>query len=248
MGIKKRISQLLKSRGRQRPFVEGNSSPLLCPQCNLPFTCSSCSNPLPSPSATATANLPSSMASKYAPSAPSLPPDYNSSAAPIETQTLIPPNHGQSYQNYTAFGTPVWTPQVVLQEYSDPNWRSGLCDCCADVPVCLLGLVCPCFLLGKIAENIDGDSTSCLAASLIWLVLQQLTSCGCIYSCGFRRRLRNLYGIPEKPLPDCIVHYLCWPCAFCQEYRELKARSRHENVRVFRETVTVPPQYQSMSH
>lgn len=46
----------------------------------------------------------------------------------------------------------------------------------------------------------------------------------CIYSCTFRAKLRNKYGLPDAPAPDWITHCFCEYCALCQEYRELKNR------------------------
>jgi len=218
-----------------------------------------------------------SMASKVEPNAPPLPPgaeidpDWIGSDQPPENQPLIQgQGHGyytesgpssssygphtpvpygqiQSYQQYMApspaYGVPVWQ----QHQESRPEWSTGLCHCESDMTICLLGCVCPCILFGKVAEKLDGDVTHCLTAAIVWYILQQFTFCGCIYSCGYRRKLRAKYNLPEKPLPDCLVHFLCWPCAFCQEYRELHVRRIREEAWDYR-TVTAPPPEQSMNY
>ncbi|KAL3819396.1 hypothetical protein ACJIZ3_005301 [Penstemon smallii] len=47
----------------------------------------------------------------------------------------------------------------------------------------------------------------------------------CILSCTYRTKLRSKFRVIESPAPDWVVHFLCEPCALCQEYRELKARN-----------------------
>lgn len=217
------------------------------------------------------------MGSKFEPNAPPLPPgaeidpNWIGSDQTPENQPLIqgqghghytvsgpsstsygphvPVEYGQtqSYQQYIpqspAYGVPVWQ----QQQESRPEWSTGLCHCGADMTICLLGCFCPCFLFGQIAEKLDSHATHCFTAAVVWYILQQFTSCGCIYSCGYRRKLRAIYNLPEKPLPDCLVHYLCWHCAFCQEYRELQIRKIREEVWNSR-TVMAPPLQQSMNY
>lgn len=217
------------------------------------------------------------MGSKFEPNAPPLPPgaeidpNWIGSDQTPENQPLIqgqghghytvsgpsstsygphvPVEYGQtqSYQQYIpqspAYGVPVWQ----QQQESRTEWSTGLCHCGADMTICLLGCFCPCFLFGQIAEKLDSHATHCFTAAVVWYILQQFTSCGCIYSCGYRRKLRAIYNLPEKPLPDCLVHYLCWHCAFCQEYRELQIRKIREEVWDSR-TVMAPPLQQSMNY
>jgi len=174
--------------------------------------------------------------------------ESGSSSSSYGSHVPVPYGQIQSYQQYVApspaYGVPVWQQQ---QQESTPEWSTGLCHCGADITICLLGCFCPCFLFGKVAEELDRHVTHCLAAAAVWYILQQFTSCGCIYSCGYRRKLRAIYNLPEKPLPDCLVHYLCWHCAFCQEYRELQIRRIREEAWASR-TVMAPPLQQSMNY
>ncbi|CAN1774913.1 Protein PLANT CADMIUM RESISTANCE 6 [Linum perenne] len=44
----------------------------------------------------------------------------------------------------------------------------------------------------------------------------------CCYSCFYRTKLRQQYGIKGTHSRDCLVHCFCEYCSLCQEYRELK--------------------------
>ncbi|XP_050277972.1 protein PLANT CADMIUM RESISTANCE 3-like [Quercus robur] len=103
-------------------------------------------------------------------------------------------------------------------------WSTGLCDCCEDVPNCCITWLCPCITFGRIAEIVDGGSSSCAASGAVYTLISILTGCGCLYSCFYRSKLRQQYRLGEKPCGDCLVHWCCEPCALCQEYRELKSR------------------------
>ena len=146
------------------------------------------------------------------------------------------------------------------------RWSTGLCSCCADPEVCLIGCCCPCVLFGRIASSLDdapghaahgprvnvphdiddgpdshhGTPASCAPACIIWYVLQQFTAMGWIYSCGYRAKLQTRYGITPHHGLNCITHFCCWHCAFCQEYREIKTRNLRERQRS-PAMVTPPP-------
>ncbi|KAJ0492407.1 putative PLAC8 motif-containing protein [Helianthus annuus] len=127
--------------------------------------------------------------------------------------------------------TPPGYGQPPLQRYasdiSSPritSWSSGLCDCCRDIPTCCLTFWCPCIIFGQIAEIVDKGNTSCGTHGAIYTIINLLTGCGCLYSCGNRTKMRRQYGLPEEPTNDCCVHFCCESCALCQEYRELQHR------------------------
>ncbi|KAJ0974954.1 hypothetical protein J5N97_016919 [Dioscorea zingiberensis] len=104
---------------------------------------------------------------------------------------------------------------------SSLQWTSGLCHCCDDPANCLITCFCPCITFGQIAEIVSQGSISCATSGTVYGLLVGL---GCLYSCFFRSKLRGQYDLEESPLPDCLVHCCCEPCALCQEYRELKGR------------------------
>uniref|UniRef100_A0A0E0KRI1 Uncharacterized protein n=1 Tax=Oryza punctata TaxID=4537 RepID=A0A0E0KRI1_ORYPU len=115
-----------------------------------------------------------------------------------------------------AFGVQANNPPVA-------SWSSGLCGCCDDVGGCCLTFFCPCIAFGRIAEIVDQGATSCCASGTLYMLLATATGFACAYSCCYRSRLRQQYGLEEKPCGDCCVHWCCHPCALCQEYRELKS-------------------------
>ncbi|KAG6555495.1 hypothetical protein Mapa_002730 [Marchantia paleacea] len=133
------------------------------------------------------------------------------------------------------------------EEEEEGEWVADFCGCLADPPTCLLTMFCPCIAAGMVIEKLDSGRTHCLTAALVWLVLQELTTCGCLYTCTYRRKLRNMYNLPSRPCPDSLTHYFLWPCAICQELRELKARetSYYGFGEDFRTSV-IPPRRQIM--
>ncbi|KAL4636355.1 hypothetical protein ACB092_03G001400, partial [Castanea dentata] len=84
---------------------------------------------------------------------------------------------------------------------------------------------CPYITFGRTAEIVDQGRTSCFTATRNCLMLAHLFGIGaCIYTCTYRAKLRGHYSLPPKPCGDCCVHFCCFFCALCQEYRELKIR------------------------
>lgn len=146
------------------------------------------------------------------------------------TQPLVGEGQQSSYETVEHHGYPIVQsePAPVINYYGDYNynnrsaqygeddWTTGLCGCLADIPNCVFTMFCPCLAFGRVAEHLDEGNTSCITAAVVWYVIQQLTSCGCIYSYAYRRKLRHKYNLPSRPLPDWFIHYFCWFCAICQ--------------------------------
>lgn len=63
---------------------------------------------------------------------------------------------------------------------------------------------------------------ACAASGALYALINLLTSCGCLYSCCYRSKMRRQYKLEESCCGDCMVHCCCEKCALCQEYRELK--------------------------
>ncbi|KAK8522654.1 hypothetical protein V6N13_115613 [Hibiscus sabdariffa] len=103
-------------------------------------------------------------------------------------------------------------------------WSTGVCDCCYDVPNCMITMLCPCVTFGQIAEIVDHGSVSSIANGLFYTVILWSTGLACIYSSFYRSRMRKQYMLAETPYPDWCLHVFCESCALCQEYRELKNR------------------------
>lgn len=147
------------------------------------------------------------------------PPQQQHQQAPAPAQ-----QQQQPYQGYATLGHPAPVYPAPSDEERSREWMTDLCGCLMDPCTCLFTLVCPCIAFGRVAERLDDGATSCLTAALVWYVLQQFTTCGCVYSTAYRQKLRRKYNLRSRPLPDFLVHYFCWYCAICQETRELRYR------------------------
>ncbi|KAM4107884.1 hypothetical protein ACB094_03G001400 [Castanea mollissima] len=120
------------------------------------------------------------------------------------------------------------TPQAPVSYTSPPEeqWSTGICDCFKDMTSCWVTCWCPCITFGRTAEIVDQGRTTCFTAIRNCLLLAHLAGIigACIYTCTYRAKLRVHYSLPPKPCGDCCVHFCCFFCALCQEYRELKIR------------------------
>ncbi|XP_048136582.1 protein PLANT CADMIUM RESISTANCE 3-like [Rhodamnia argentea] len=108
--------------------------------------------------------------------------------------------------------------KVVLRK-----WTTGLCGCCEDPSNCIVTCCCPCVTFGQNAEIIDEGATSCFVGGLVYYFVT-FSGIGCLYTCTYREKLRYAHSLQEDPCADCLVHWCCFRCALCQEYRELKNR------------------------
>lgn len=95
-----------------------------------------------------------------------------------------------------------------------------------DPPVSNVKLVF--FLLMIMMMIDDGCVRVCYAAcglsGLMYGLIMSVTGLSCLYSCFYRTKLRNQYGLVDSPCSDSGVHFFCELCALCQEYRELNNR------------------------
>ncbi|KAL0923491.1 hypothetical protein M5K25_007550 [Dendrobium thyrsiflorum] len=116
-------------------------------------------------------------------------------------------------------GAPPMPTMPGFQPQAPSQWSTGLCGCFDDCGNCCLTFCCPCITFGRIAEIVDRGSTSCGTSGALYVLIAALTGCQCLYSCAYRSKLRALYGLPESPCNDCLVHCCCETCALCQAYR-----------------------------
>eukprot|EP00271_Cylindrocystis_brebissonii_P014255 TRINITY_DN35554_c0_g1_i1.p2 TRINITY_DN35554_c0_g1~~TRINITY_DN35554_c0_g1_i1.p2 ORF type:complete len:173 (-),score=22.11 TRINITY_DN35554_c0_g1_i1:905-1423(-) len=156
-------------------------------------------------------------------------------------------------------------PQCDTWTTSPPGrWTTGLCGCCEDCSSCCCGIWCPCILVGQNVELLSdgrtGFSTGCIVSYFLLNFFPILT---CIYTCGYRRRLREKFNLPPGcgggttpgRCHECCIHCCCLQCALCQETRELKNRgwdpsiTYNANVLIFQQRFqnTAPPSFQSMA-
>ncbi|XP_024383754.1 protein PLANT CADMIUM RESISTANCE 7 isoform X1 [Physcomitrium patens] len=152
----------------------------------------------------------------------------DSETAPLLPRVSDAPELSAACRNYGATQSGL---KAKLSQYeipfwqNQPMWSTGLFDCCADMPMCCFTMFFPCLAFGWNAQALDESKNSCWTAATAWWVLQHTIALGCLYSASYRGKLRSKYNIPEGPFSDSLIHCLCWPCAFCQEYRELHYRS-----------------------
>ncbi|KAK2439508.1 Protein CADMIUM RESISTANCE 2 [Trifolium repens] len=104
------------------------------------------------------------------------------------------------------------------------EWSTGLCDCCSNPGKSCITFWCPCITFGQVAEIIDKGSTSCGASGALYTLICCVIGCGWAYSCFYRSKMRQQYGLKGNDCTDCLIHCCCETCALCQEYRELENR------------------------
>lgn len=131
------------------------------------------------------------------------------------------------------------------------SWTTGVCGCCEDLSSSCCVVFCPCLVVGRNVNIITDGFTESTTACCLFCLLQSI-GLGCLYSCGYRKRLREKYYLPPKPCNDFCTHFFCMSCALCQENRELKNRGWNPklgfaaNVRQF-QARGQPPPLQSMA-
>lgn len=69
-----------------------------------------------------------------------------------------------------------------------------------------------------------GFEIACAINGAIYTLLAVIAGIPCIYSCFYRRRLRNEFNLNGNSCTDFCTHFCCELCSLCQEYRELKLR------------------------
>ncbi|OMO99242.1 hypothetical protein CCACVL1_03876 [Corchorus capsularis] len=144
----------------------------------------------------------------------------NTGNSRISTPPTAPPAAAVTPPPYAPQPLPNFAPSVPI--VSKPKqWSSGLCSCFEDFSSCITTCLCPCITFGQNAEIIDRGTTSCVGAGLVYYLLAHVGCC-CLYSCTYRKKLRGLFGLKEKPCADFFLHCCCHCCAICQEYRELQ--------------------------
>ncbi|KAF3792549.1 hypothetical protein EJ110_NYTH08454 [Nymphaea thermarum] len=125
------------------------------------------------------------------------PPATNPPYAPQQSNQAATPVHGVPSQNPYAPKPP--PPYGPGPQYS-ANWTTGLFDCLED------------------------PNSACTTSAMMYSLMAFAFGVPWILSCTYRTKLRTMYGLPESPAPDLIVHCFCDSCAICQEYRELRNR------------------------
>uniref|UniRef100_A0A1J3K5Z4 Protein PLANT CADMIUM RESISTANCE 6 n=1 Tax=Noccaea caerulescens TaxID=107243 RepID=A0A1J3K5Z4_NOCCA len=152
-------------------------------------------------------------------------PMFNAQVAPEQSNGVPMGRPGQPTYNSGAMRNQQnGVPMTGAVNNQPSNWTSGLFDCMNDGENALITCCFPFITFGQIAEVIDEGATTCGTSGILYGLICCLFAIPCVYSCTFRAKLRNKYGLPDAPAPDWITHCFCEYCALCQEYRELKNR------------------------
>ncbi|XP_075695111.1 cornifelin homolog [Rhinoderma darwinii] len=103
-------------------------------------------------------------------------------------------------------------PFVGPMTFGPISWSTGLFQCCEDIPICILGSLCPIFL-------------PCYLSSLFG----EMCCFGMLPGAMFALRtgVRERYKIPGDLLNDYCAICCCLVCALCQMAREIKGREWH---------------------
>lgn len=120
------------------------------------------------------------------------------------------PHHVVSENHYNYF------PQQPRQLPPPPpavgQWSTGLCGAHGEYWNCLVTHFCPWITFGQIAEIVDQGTTSCCAASLLYLGVQCCLGC-CftpMVSYVYRARIRHKFNIPPgRCCGDFCLHFWC---------------------------------------
>ncbi|KAK8987794.1 hypothetical protein V6N11_027533 [Hibiscus sabdariffa] len=104
------------------------------------------------------------------------------------------------------------------------SWSVGSCDCISDMETCCTACWAPCIIFGQSAEIADKGSISCEASAASYTLAFIVMGCPCLYSCFYRSKLRKQYNLEGNRCGNCLLHFLCEPCALTQEYCELNNR------------------------
>lgn len=98
---------------------------------------------------------------------------------------------------------------------------ASLFGCFDDPLLCINAFLSPAGLFGQNSTKIDGSH--CLGMCAAFCVLRCLDLSWLLHM-NKRKKLREKYGLKQKPCHDCLVTAFCTECAVSQEARELKAR------------------------
>uniref|UniRef100_A0A0D9WMY2 Uncharacterized protein n=1 Tax=Leersia perrieri TaxID=77586 RepID=A0A0D9WMY2_9ORYZ len=89
------------------------------------------------------------------------------------------------------------------------GWHTDIFDCFEDNCESFCFSSCfPCVSFGFIGEIVDQGSTNWCCLCSIYLLAANF-GLWWMYAGWYRGKLRQQYGLPESPLPDCFTHLFC---------------------------------------
>jgi Cys-rich protein (TIGR01571 family) len=94
------------------------------------------------------------------------------------------------------------------------GWKYGTFECCKNPDICLLGCICPCFLVHRVASRVSDGPWMFTAMSCFFPMIVAL-----------RYKLRHRYGIVEDVFTDAMMAGCCvCPFNLCQLGNEVRGR------------------------
>ncbi|CAL1353317.1 unnamed protein product [Linum trigynum] len=156
---------------------------------------------------------------------------FSSAPAAADRKTTPPPifSKDSSTTTTTTFtdstggtGSHLYSTSSDVEPKELVDWSSGLCDCFSDCRNCFITFWCPCVTFGQVAEIVDMGSSACGVNGALYTLIACVTGFPCCFSCFYRSKMRQQYGLKGTHCGDCLVHCFCEYCSLCQEYRELK--------------------------
>ncbi|CAI7790102.1 unnamed protein product [Closterium sp. NIES-54] len=119
---------------------------------------------------------------------------------------------------------PTAPPPVQFNAVPMGSWTTGCFGCFEDINVCCCSFWCPCVAFGRIAEIVTDGNVDAQEACMIWCFVDACLLAACVYSFGFRTKLRAKYNLPGDTIKDFFLDWCCGFCSFSQQYRELQNR------------------------
>eukprot|EP01012_Entosiphon_sulcatum_P048118 TRINITY_DN6622_c0_g1_i1.p1 TRINITY_DN6622_c0_g1~~TRINITY_DN6622_c0_g1_i1.p1 ORF type:complete len:135 (+),score=24.49 TRINITY_DN6622_c0_g1_i1:51-455(+) len=97
----------------------------------------------------------------------------------------------------------------------------GLCDCCDDIPQCLLVWTSPCVAFGRTHSIVEhGDDSAWVTWCCIYTAVQYFLGLGCILHIMTRSNVRKKYNIEGALWKDILFVWCFGPCALQQITRQ----------------------------
>jgi Cys-rich protein (TIGR01571 family) len=165
-------------------------------------------------------SLPPKRASTVSPSLPPKPvsarplPPFVASAPVSERNTGVPPS-STSAPSIAPPPSMTYAPPTSNEKLPlEATFRTGLCDCFADLDICFFVFCCTCCSLSRNSVDLDGAKRTCLNT---WYC--------CCYPASIRKnRFQALatFGVKESCCKTCCIVNCCGICSECQIAREIK--------------------------
>jgi Cys-rich protein (TIGR01571 family) len=110
----------------------------------------------------------------------------------------------------------------LLDQTSDDDWTSGLCQCGQDPAGTCDNILCYCCQFGRQCRALEGISNE---LDPKWLLATCLLGCfNVCFVCQMRSRIRERFGISGSPVTDFCLAAFCHACTHCHNGRELSNR------------------------